>query len=284
MVVGDDETDAIRSSCLVDRDWQNVSLLGIDVGYSDKRKTTGIAISKNGYLIEPSCVGSSPAVRREVIEKYAPFDAIAIDGPILPLNSPEKSRRYCEYSLIGGLFEKRCKLGLSHYGEGLKLRQAATSMASYEFLSTKSQDGLPIIEAFPNGFLGVLIEGEAYNRFGKIPRGQKSDVFYRYAFERGKFDALLQILNWHDKTVIDGLKQEATNSTREGHERRAALICLLTAACALSGKCELVGDKLGGMICLPPKAMWQPWATETLAMRQSALKTHRHFGPTPDGL
>ncbi len=217
-------------------DWRNVSLLGIDVGYSDKKKTTGIAIFENGGLIGPFCVGSSFAARREVIEKYAPFDEIAIDGPILPHDTLEKSRRYCEYSLVGGLFAKRCKPGLSHYGEGLKLRQAAASMAGYGFLSKKSPATLPITEAFPNGFLGVLIESEAYEKFGKIRRGHKSDVFYRYAIAQVKFEALLKILNWRDSTIIEGLKREANNSTREGHEKRAALVCLLTAACALTGK------------------------------------------------
>jgi hypothetical protein len=269
-------------SCVVD--WQSVSLLGIDVGYSDKKKTTGVAVFKNGGLIEPFCVGSSGTARREAIEKYAPFDEIALDGPILPHNSSETSRRYCEYSLVGGLFEKRCKLGLSHYGEGLKLRRAAASIAGYDFLSRKKHGDLPIIEAFPNAFLGVLIEGEAYEAFGKISRGKKSDVFYRYALEHGKFDALLETLGWRAESLIEGLEQEATISTQEGHERRAALICLLTAACALSGKCELIGDKAGGLICLPPMAIWQPWATEALAIRQSKLKTHRHFKPTRDSL
>jgi len=258
-------------------DWQNVSLLGIDVGYSEKRETTGIAIYKDGDLIEPCCVGSSPAVRRKVIEKYAPFDEIAIDGPLLPPKAPETLRRLCEYSLVGGLFAKRCKPGLSHYGEGLKLRQAAASIAGYQFLSRKALGAPPVIEAFPNGFLGAVIEDDAYRKFGRILRGRKSDVFYYYAATVGKFDVLLEILNWRDKSIIEGLRREAANTTREGHERRAALICLLTAACALAGECQLVGDEFGGEICLPPEVMWQPWAIESLALRRSSMKTHRHF-------
>jgi hypothetical protein len=261
--------------------WQNVSLLGVDVGYSKKKKTTGIAIYKDGHFIEPRCVGSSCAARREAIEKYAPFDEIAVDGPILPPEAPQNSRRLCEYSLVGGLFAKRCKPGLSHHGEGLKLRQAAASVVGYEFLSRKSLASPLIIEAFPNGFLGVLIEGDAYEKFGKVPRGRKSDVFYCYAAVMGKFDTLLEILSWHDKSVIEGLKREATNDSRAGHERRSALICLLTAACALAGKCQLIGDEFGGAICLPPEAIWQPWAIESLAVRQSSMKTHRHFKPAP---
>jgi hypothetical protein len=111
----------------------------------------------------------------------------------------------------------------------------------------------------------------------KFVGGQKSDVFYRHAAAGGKFDALLEILNWPDRALIENLKREATNPIREGHERRAALICLLTAACAVTGECKLIGDKFGGSICLPPEAIWQPWAIEALAMRQAAMKVHRHF-------
>jgi hypothetical protein len=259
-------------------DWQNVSLLGIDVGYSEKNRTTGIALYKDGQLLEPFCVGSSRQARREIIETHAPFDEIAVDGPILPSEAARDLRRLCEYSLIGGLFAKRCKPGLSHHGEGLKLRQATGRVARDKFLARKSAATQPIVEAFPNGFLGVLIEDEVYEkRFGKIERGKKSDVFYRYAVETGKFEALLEIPGWHDRTVVEALKRAAANSTRKGHEKRAALICLLTAACALTGKCRLVGDEFGGTICLPPEEIWQPWASGNLAMRLSSMKTHRHF-------
>jgi hypothetical protein len=259
-------------------DWQNVSLLGIDVGYSEKKRTTGVAIYNNGELLEPLCVGSSREARRAVIETYAPFDEIAVDGPILPLEAAGDLRRLCEYSLIGGLFAKRCKPGLSHHGEGLKLREAAARVASDEFITRKSPAAQRVFEAFPNGFLGVLIEDEVYQKkFCKIKRGKKSDVFYRYAAETGKFDTLLEILNWRDSAITEALKREAANCTRQGHERRAALICLLTAACALSGKCRVVGDEFGGTICLPPEVMWQPWAIDNLAMRLSSMRTHRHF-------
>ena len=48
------------------------------------------------------------------------------------------------------------------------------------------------------------------------------------------------------------------------HELRAALVCLLTAAVAAQGKAAVVGERTGGWFWLPPRSLWQPWATAGL--------------------
>ncbi|MDB5547960.1 MAG: hypothetical protein JWP21_1407, partial [Tardiphaga sp.] len=63
-------------------DWQSVSLLGIDVGFSRTAKSTGIAVYDRGRLRTLTCVGSSMQDRADILRDHPRFDAIAIDGPI----------------------------------------------------------------------------------------------------------------------------------------------------------------------------------------------------------
>ncbi len=44
--------------------------------------------------------------------------------------------------------------------------------------------------------------------------------------------------------------------TERDHEKRAAIICLLTAVCAAAGQAEAVGDMASGWIWLPPAVLW----------------------------
>jgi hypothetical protein len=60
---------------------------------------------------------------------------------------------------------------------------------------------------------------------------------------------------------IQGVARE---TTRVSHEHRAALVCVLTGACALSGQAAYVGDEVGGSICLPPLCLWAGWARTAL--------------------
>jgi hypothetical protein len=58
------------------------------------------------------------------------------------------------------------------------------------------------------------------------------------------------------------------------HEKRAALICLLTAALAEKGIAAIIGETEGGWFWLPPWLLWQPWATKGIerAEKRVALK------------
>jgi hypothetical protein len=60
--------------------------------------------------------------------------------------------------------------------------------------------------------------------------------------------------------------------TKKDYERRAAWICLLTAACAAVGKSEVVGDYTGGRFWLPPIDLWASWARETLESNKAMLR------------
>jgi predicted nuclease with RNAse H fold len=241
-------------------DWRNVSLLGIDVGFSERRKTTGIASYTFGQTARLHCVGSLPQDRAEVLLDRPLYDAIAIDGPIVPTaTNPEQAIRRCERLLSKGLFGKRCKPGFSHFGTGLSLRKAAMTIAS-EMPGYRRHNGVPVVEAFPNAFLGVMLDDRTYAAFESIPRGKKSDIFFAQAARDRVFDRLFECLGWNDDILRQQIGAIARETTRISHEHRAALICVLTAACALSGQAAYVGDDVGGSICLPPLDLWARWA------------------------
>ena len=267
-------------------DWQNVSLLGVDVGFSKTNATTGVAVYERGALRSLCCVQSSSQDRAAVIRSDSRFDAVAIDGPILPKLADFKLKRHCESLLIGRGFQNRCKPGMSHYGFGLDLRAATRPIADESCLLTKTvskhfgdrqvRSSIPLVEAFPNAFLGVLLDDTDYEEMGRVSRGAKFDRIYERAVVTGRTAVLLDQLGWKCAHVCGAIKNEASENGRAAHEKRAALVCLLTAACALAGEAEYVGDPAGGWICLPPKELWARWAHQALEARKMKLERRSH--------
>lgn len=245
-------------------DWRHVSLLGIDVGFSESRKTTGIAIYTFGQPARLHCVGSLFEHRAAVLSDGALHDAIAIDGPVVPAAaSANIAARHCEHVLAKGLFGQRCKAGFSHFGAGLQLRIAATTIANEMPLHRRGHHA-PVVEAFPNAFLGVMLDDDTYHRLGRVARGQKSDVYFAQASQDHAFDRLFEWLQWNDRVLREQIRTVADVRTRVSHEHRAALVCLLTSACALSGHAKYIGDDAGGRICLPPIELWADWARDAI--------------------
>jgi hypothetical protein len=188
------------------------------------------------------------------------YDAIAIDGPIVPTTiDSEQLIHRCERLLSKGLFGKRCKPGFSHFGTGLSLRKAATTIAS-EMPGYRRHNGVRVVEAFPNAFLGVMLDDRTYAAFERIPRGKKSDIFFAQASRGRIFDRLFECLGWDDDILREQIGAIARETTRISHEHRAAFVCVLTAACALSEQAAYIGDEVGGSICLPPLCLWADWA------------------------
>ncbi|MCA1407445.1 DUF429 domain-containing protein [Ensifer sp. IC3342] len=245
-------------------------LLGIDVGYSLSRPTTGIAWCVDGNL---GCARthSDWDRRQRHIPESTTFSIIAIDGPLMPPNAPDGLDRSCERLFIRGAFHARCKPGLSHHGQGLALRKATAAvavqvrhLAAAPMIGKSVIPGAAIIEAFPNAFLGVLLEDERF-AMSKAPKRKKFDWLYDHAIESRVFDRLVRAIGWNNETLL----QKVT--TERDHEKRAAWICLLTAATAVAGKSEAVGDEAGGWIWLPPAELWAEWARQALARNRAAI-------------
>jgi len=123
---------------------------------------------------------------------------------------------------------------------------------------------IPILEAFPNAFLGCLLPERAFE--AKKPKNEKrSDWLYKKALETECIQRVLEKLEWDDANTIARFRQE------EDHERRAALVCLLTAGFA-AGTATVVGDADHGWFWLPPRCIWGQWAREEINPRLARLR------------
>lgn len=230
-----------------------MDLLGVDVGFSKVQKSTGIACFCGGTLVAYRADSSWEDRKQGLPESFAP-EIIAIDGPLLPLTAEPLLVRKCEQFFSRGLFCRRCKPGLSHFGTGLQLREAAHE-TSHQFCQHFYQEERPLgtrlVEAFPNLFLGVMVKEEDYAAIPKLRRGQKFDWLYERATLKlnllREFTELPCLV--HDRVIVE-----------KDHELRAALICLLTAALAAKNKAVKAGSEADGWFWLPPTALWEPWA------------------------
>ncbi len=249
---------------------KRTKLMGVDIGFSKTRDTTGIACL-DGDRLHLSRAGTSCESRRARVPGGFEPDVIAVDGPLLPQDVDEYVRRRCELSFICDPFRNRCKPGLSDFGTGLKLRRA-TAEACAQFRQvladpsastpvTRETFGTsidPFVEAFPNAFLAVLLPDEVFVSSPKLRRGKRFDWLYDRAVERECVTATLsQAVHLPDEVWRQ-------LSCQMDHELRAALICLLTAAFAAQGIAERVGDAEGGWFWLPPFCLWQDWAKDGL--------------------
>lgn len=251
-------------------DLNQIALLGVDVGFSKTRPTTGIAWSNAGKF-DAARTHSDWERRRLHLPPSTSFSVIAIDGPLVPDGSPDLLIRTCEQLLARGTFQKRCKPGSSHFGTGLELKRAANETAKQighlttapAFANAVFRD-VAIVEAFPNAFLGVLLSDEIFAT-DKIKRGKKFDWMYEHAVKAGKFGELLAFIDWNASDLLKQIEAE------RDHEKRAAYLCLLTAACAAADKAEIVGDESTGWIWLPPAELWASWARDALEKNRLAL-------------
>jgi hypothetical protein len=253
-------------------------LLGVDVGFSATSATTGIACL-DGDRLTVERTGTDWAKRRGVIPPGFHPETIALDGPLLPAGTDPLLKRPCEFLFSRAPFHSRCKPGLSHVGYGLALRQA-TAAACGQFASLLpgrgaderveagavlvGRDG-PVVEAFPNAFLGVLALESDFQGAPVLSRGRRFDWLYDCVAASGRVRAKLS--PWVELPTPFWSRIES----EQDHERRAALICLLTAALAHRGRAAAIGEPAGGWLWLPPCAAWETWAQQGLERAALAL-------------
>ena len=134
----------------------------------------------------------------------------------------------------------------------------------------------PIVEAFPNAFLGVLMPEVELLAAPRFKRGRRFDWLYEQMVTTGRLESgAVRNLDLPD-VVWHRLRSETD------HELRAALICLLTAALASKGTTAIIGEAEGGWFWLPPWSLWEPWATRGLesAAKKDGLSVGFRSGPT----
>jgi hypothetical protein len=82
--------------------------MGIDVGFSKNRRTTGIACLEGDHLTLER-VGTAWESREAKIPKGFLPSVIAIEGPLLPFGADLNIRRHVESVFIRAPFHNRCR-------------------------------------------------------------------------------------------------------------------------------------------------------------------------------
>ncbi len=215
----------------------------------------------------PDAPGTAREGREAKIPKGFQASVIAIDGPLLPLGAGEHVRRHVEFVFSRAPFHNRCKNALSHSGVGFDFRKAsADAYAQFGRIlanSLPSNGALvsrlgPMVVAFPNAFLGVLMLEEKIVLAPKFRRARRFDWLYEEVVTTGRLESLLSKGLDQPTVVWQRLRSETD------HELRAALVCLLTVALAEKGTATIIGETEGGWFWLPPWSLWEAWATNGL--------------------
>ncbi len=239
------------------------SVIGIDVGYSTTRATTGIAIISwtEGQIFWDTKNARTDARDRTdhlnslTRERPGPT-ATAIDGPLRPgLTVQTNKYRSAEAILSKGPLQQRGKPGQTNAGSGPALHKEATRLAHFAVGLLPLGPSRPecrihdqmVVEAFPNIFLGSLCDEASYPK-----RQSRNWTDILFPFVKHKLSCLVTTL-LPDRTINRPF--EAFD-----HEAIAGLTCAVTALCMLAGTYTAVGSDSDGWIILPPAwAMGQGW-------------------------
>lgn len=243
-----------------------MTYLGVDIGFSASVRSTGICVLRPGLAQPVACrhvrTGETLATIAEMLGEAVPT-AVSIDGPLVPTATKAfrivNRYRDCERLLSGGIFQKRCKPGPTNSPRGQALHRQATLVAR---VLAKRYPGMPIFEAFPNAFLGVMLPNQVFKR--PIRRGIKSDVFWLFAVQRSRLmkTLLADLFPAEDHSAL-----YRACARLDDHDERAAFICAVTARAAHLNKSFLVHSPNDGAIALAPGHMVQSWASEVLGLR-----------------
>ena len=265
------------------------AVLGIDVGFSERRATTCLCLlewSDNLVRLAFRKVGTDAHARSaaltSLIRKSMHLAAVAIDGPLTRGLRIVPHYRVADALLSHGVFQKRGKPGQTSSPIGQKLHQHATWLAklvlgeaargSFSIARAthiESIDEGAVVEAFPNQFLAALIDE------GKLPPLHR-DASDRYWEQLARVDGLNGLLS----VLLPNHRFEITPEQIVDHDERAAVVCALTGLALAIGVGVGVGDPEDGDICFPPARAWgasisgaRPWVEEALRGGVTALRT-----------
>ena len=233
-----------------------MAVLGIDVGYSRNRPSTGLCVIVPGDPEPVRCAhvraGEALATARALLRGSA-LAAVGLDGPVRPDLQLTRLGRECERRLGRAPFHLRCKPGSTKAPVGQRLHAEATRLAR---ALVASQPGVRVFEAFPNAFLRTMLGADA---FGRVARGAKSQVYWERCASDGILRRVIAALYGAASAPI------ATRLTAlTQRDERAAAVCALTAAAGALGLATRVGDPDDGWISLAPRRFLADWAREAL--------------------
>lgn len=276
--------------------------LGIDVGHSEDNPTTGLCLItlEHGHFRWRCRNTKSQKARRladlrGLIPEGTAISAVGIDGPLTTDFQLINRYRAADAFLSRGAFQKRCKPGPVDVPRGQLLHYHATELAKLvlelneEGYLHVEDAGHPdrihqtrVVEAFPNAFLGVLLEGARCDQICDQLKGtgqeKKSDEFWKEAVGKHLLHDLIghlvpQIGLGELDTIID-------------HDHRAAFVCALAGLCVAKNRYVSVGDPVDGNICLPPFKMWgvelgDRWGEVALRKNLPSLKAGKNLAKYP---
>ena len=271
--------------------------LGIDVGYSKRRRSTGLCLLKiSDGVLSWECIntGTKECDRLEDLRALVPKGThllgVGIDGPITSALRVVPHYRTADALLSRGPFRFRGKPGQTSSPSGQMLHYHATLLAKL-VLGLQGQEHLSlakathpnpvgdrrILEIFPNAFLGVLLPDEAFS--GLRLYRDASDRFWDIAIHVSYLSNLID-------NIAPQVTLSCPLSTVIDHDHRAALICALAVLCVARNRYVAIGDPVDGDIILPPDECWgegqgeEPWA-ET-ALRHNLKPVRRNQGNFPN--
>ena len=266
--------------------------LGIDVGYSKRRRSTGLCLLEVApSSIRWQCVntGTDESQRLKDICDLVPRGTrllgVGIDGPLTPGLRVVPHYRSSDALLTRGVFAKRGKPGATSAPSGQQLHLHATLLAKLvlqlqdegHFTLAPSTHPYPvhpsrILEVFPNAFLSVLLPDAAFSNL--TLNRNASDVFWEVAVrEEPYLESLF-------KALAPCREFETPLKSITDHDHRAALLCALAVLCAAQNQYVLSGDPVDGDIILPPHEFWgagpagnsTPWAENALRQSVKAVR------------
>ena len=266
--------------------------LGIDVGYSLRRPTTGLClltIDSDRFQWQCRNTGTEDSERRESLQELLPagtnLHAVGIDGPLASGLKTINRYRVAEALLSRGPFQSRCKPGATNSRTGQHLHHHANALAKLvmELRCINSSSAShpsrihdsAVLEVFPTVFLAVLLNEVEIDVKKKQFGRKKSDGYWELAVRQGSLSRLVQVLAPQRRLT------QSFSSIRN-HDQRAAFVCALAALCLARNRYVSVGDQEDGNIVLPPKDHWwvdgvsqQKWAWETLKSNLDSLSRTR---------
>jgi len=264
-------------------DTEHGAVLGIDVGWSTKKPTTGLCLIEwaNWEISLRCCKARADEddchTKLNQLVQGRRLLAVGIDGPLIPKLESVNEYRPVEALLSRSKFQRRGKPGPTNGGNGQELHKQATQLAKL-VVNTQNVDPATyhykihkkaVVEAFPNAFLAVLHPDKGFPSKPKTSRNW-TDILFPLVKQE-----LWQLL----KVLLPQNKPNFSLGDIQGHEEIAAFLCALTALCAATAQGVAVGDQRLGYITLPPLELWgesvggdDKWASEALRNNLASVR------------